>query len=101
MKKRYSVSRDSTSGRWVTKDSATQKETKSFKTKYEAVREGRLIAKNGSAVIVHDSKGSVNEVLLPHSKSGSSKILEARVKHRRSNTEVNIAIAKALDKRRK
>jgi hypothetical protein len=82
-------------------DVATHRTTKSFRTKHEAVKEGRSIARSGSTVVVHDSKGSVNEVLLPHSKARSGKVLEARVKHRRSNSDVNIAIAKAMDKRRK
>lgn len=100
MKNRYSVTRD-TEGRWVTINVATHRATKSFKTKSEAVKEGRSIARSGSTVIVHDSKGSVNEVLLPHGKGHSGKVLEARVKRPRSNAEVNIAIAKALDKGRK
>lgn len=101
MKKRFSVTRD-TDGSWVTVNVATHKTTKLFKTKYEAVKEGRSIARSGSTVVVHDSTGSVYEVLLPHFKDRSPvKILEARVKHRRSNAEVNIAIAKALDKGRK
>lgn len=99
MKKRFSVKRE-TKGRWVTVDATTHKTTKSFKTKFEAVKEGRLIARGGSTVVIHDSEGSVNEVLLPHGKFQSGRVLEARVKHRRSNTEVNIAIAQALDKGR-
>jgi riboflavin synthase alpha subunit len=100
MKKRYSITRDS-EGRWVTINEATHRATKSFKTKSEAVKAGRSIARSGTTVIVHDSKGRVNEVLLPQRKSNSVKLLEARVKRSRSNNEVNIAIAKAMDKGRK
>jgi len=100
MSKHFTVTRD-TGGRWVTVNSTTNKTTKSYKTKHEAVMAGRSIAKSGSTVVIHDSKGSINDVLVARSKAGAGKVLEARVKHRRSNTDVNIAIAKAMDKRRK
>lgn len=96
MKKCYSIIRND-EGDWETVDPITHKTTKTFKTKAEAVKAGRSIAQSGSTVIVHDSKGSVNEVLLPRRKGVSGKLLEARVKRNRSNNEVNIAIAKALN----
>ena len=100
MKNNFSV-KLAQEGLWVTVDASTQRPTKSFKTKSEAIKEGRTIAKNGATVVVHDSSGGVNEVFLPNSKNSSAKILEARVKHRRSNAVVNVAIAKVMEKGRK
>lgn len=100
MKKHFSIKRVQ-DGSWVTVDASTHRTTKSFKTKSEAVKEGRAIAKSGVTVVVHTSSGGVNEVIVPNPKDRSGKILEARVKHRRSNASVNVAIAKVMEKGRK
>lgn len=100
MKKNFSVTR-AQDGLWVTVDTSTHRNIKSFKTKSEAIQEGRAIAKKGDTVVIHDSSGGVNKVLLPNSQKSSGNILEARVKHRMSNAVVNVAIAKVMEKGRK
>lgn len=95
MKKRFSVLKEP-DGSWVTRPAGSSSRAKKYHTKAEAVSAARNIAKKGATVIVHGANGEIQKVIGVRSQS-SSPIREARVKHRRSNDDVNIAIAKVLE----
>ncbi len=69
-----------------------------FSTKLEAVAEARKeAARCGVTLIVFGVEGDVQDVKVV-SQEGRQPILGAHVKHRRSNHNVNIAIARVLEK---
>ena len=68
-------------------------------SKIEAISEARKIIKRG-AIVVRGLKGDIESVIGPVIHRDSTNIIkEARVKHARSNEDVNIAIAKAIESR--
>lgn len=93
MKDALTVYRDM-DGTWRTKNvRAKTASSKVYSNKSEAVFDARKIAKDGITVIIHGEKGDVEEVI-----GGDTLIKEAPVKRRMNNRDVNIAIAKLLEK---
>ena len=96
MKKTFSIVYRDSNGHWLTKGTDATSDIKTYRNKSEAVLEARKIARRGSTVIIHGVDGKVKEVIgvREHEKAH---IKEAPVKHRMSNHDVNIAIAKVLE----
>jgi hypothetical protein len=84
-------------GKWVTFKSDTKRPINLFRTQSEAIAEARRKNHDGLTVVVHGVDGKIVKVLRRRKRPDSSIIREARVRHKRTNQDVNIAIAKALN----
>lgn len=92
MKKTVVLSRNSNHG-WTTHSANADPTT--YRNKTEALQAARKIAGQGTPVIVQGANGQIQQVLGVGERDKTS-IKPAPVKHKRSNRDVNIAIAKVL-----
>ncbi|MBV5272123.1 MAG: DUF2188 domain-containing protein [Lamprocystis purpurea] len=96
MNSTFSVTKDG-DGTWVTRDTDSGRTTKAYLNKSEAMVAARAIAKSGGKVIIHGVQGDVQDVIGVKDASQAG-IRKAPVRRRLSSRDVNIAIAKVLEK---
>jgi hypothetical protein len=80
-------------GRWASSSAGSSRINKYYSTKSAAIADTKKIK---AIAIVHKADNDIAKVIIPRRGLKSSSIKRAQVKHRRSNQDVNIAIAKAI-----
>jgi len=91
-KNKILIAKKSRSNAWEIIDQNSKKAIVSNLNKTIAISESKRLAHSGNVVILCD-KNDIKQVFQPFS---TNPIRQAKVKRRRSNSDVNIAIVKAL-----